>query len=213
MKFITHYYNIIGLLKLRLMQKNTKLPAISFSFLKTVIIISTFYFTHTVQHKAISCISPNGRQLKSGLCQYTLTLLTSTVQGASILITYYAYKGQHFPKIKISATNNVLVGFMFSTDLLNSLSVPGTVLHKRDKGWIRLSLSSRGFSLGEDVATHNQMAIISCVRTRAEECAEWIPGQRTDLICLGSRAIKLTKVCAKLLQNNLAWAQSCFHIL
>lgn len=43
---------------------------------------------------------------------------------------------------------------MFLTDLLNSLSEPGTVLYKRDKVInFRLTWSSRGSQVGEDVDT------------------------------------------------------------
>lgn len=42
--------------------------------------------------------------------QDTLTLLTSTAQGASMLITPYAHNDKHLSKIKISVINNVLVG-------------------------------------------------------------------------------------------------------
>lgn len=55
---LTDYSNVIGLLKLRLMRRITKVSAISFSFLKIVIIISTVYFRWTAQYKGISCFSP-----------------------------------------------------------------------------------------------------------------------------------------------------------
>lgn len=60
--YLTQYSNIIGLLKLRLMRRTTKVPAISSSLKKKILpVIPTIYFIWTIQYKATLCFSPNGK--------------------------------------------------------------------------------------------------------------------------------------------------------
>ena len=126
----------------------------------------------------------------------TLTL-SGSVQGASVLRTYYIHKGSYLPKIKISVIN-MLVGFHVCNRLFEQ------------------TLCARHCAvlpLGEDVDTSSNCYNIVCKDPSKGLCKVGPRLKNGHKLIWETGQGSLLKSAQNCLSHYLTWAQSCFHTL